>query len=113
MPPPYSSATIVEEDEGPYTPEEEKGAPMLDDDDDHNYSPTDGSYHPSALSRSLNRLSLDFGEGFDMGSNSPDSPQSFQEILDIGSGGITHSGSSSSLPLKDDVNTNGQRPTYI
>lgn len=85
---------------------------MLDDDEDHNYSPTDGSY-PSALSRSLNRLTLDFGEGFDIGSNSPDSPQSFQEILDIGSGSLAHSGSSSSLPLKDDVNTNGQRPTYI
>ncbi|KAF9143302.1 RHO1 GDP-GTP exchange protein 2 [Linnemannia schmuckeri] len=113
VPPPYNSATIVEEDEGPYTPEDEKGAPMLDDDEDHNYSPTDGSYNPSALSRNLKRLTLDFGEGFDIGSNSPDSPQSFQEILDIGSGGIAHSGSSSSLPLKDDVNANGQRPTYI
>ncbi|KAF9095483.1 RHO1 GDP-GTP exchange protein 2, partial [Mortierella sp. GBA35] len=113
-PPPYASATIIEEDEGPYSPEEEKGAPMLDDDEDHNYSPTDGSYHHlGAVSRNLKRLTLDFGEGFDIGSNSPDSPQSFQEILDIGSGGMARSGSSSSLPLKDDVNVNGQRPTYI
>ncbi|KAF9928346.1 RHO1 GDP-GTP exchange protein 2 [Linnemannia zychae] len=112
-PPPYSSATITEEDEELYTPEEEKGVPMLDDDEDHNYSPTDGAYHSTALNRSLNRLTLDFSEGFDIGSNSPDSPQSFQEILDIGSGGIGHSGSSSSLPLKDDNNVNGQRPTYI
>ncbi|KAG0196302.1 RHO1 GDP-GTP exchange protein 2 [Mortierella sp. GBA30] len=112
-PPSYQSATIVEEDEGPYTPEEEKGT-MLDEEDDEsgNYSPMEGTYphHPSGLSRTVNRLTLDFGEGFDIGSNSPDSPQSFQEILDIG-GTVIHSGSSSSLPLKDEGE--GGRPTFI
>lgn len=112
--PPYSSATIVEEDEeGTCTPEDEKGGPLLDDDEDESesYSPLEGSYHPSGLSRAINRLTLDFGEGFDAGSNSPDSPQSFQEILDIGSGSVAHSGgSSSSLPLKDDIDG---RPTFL
>ncbi|KAF9962840.1 RHO1 GDP-GTP exchange protein 2, partial [Modicella reniformis] len=111
--PPYSSATIVEEDEeGTCTPEDEKG-PLLDEDEDESgsYSPMEGSYHPSGLSRTVHRLTLDFGDGFELGSNSPDSPQSFQEILDIGSGAVTHSGdSSSSLPLKDESDG---RPTFI
>ncbi|KAI7820058.1 CNH domain-containing protein [Gamsiella multidivaricata] len=114
--PTYNPATIVEEEEGSYMPEDEKESAMLDDDDDEsgNYSPMEGPYphHPSGLNRAVNRLTLDFGEGFDFGSNSPESPQSFQEILDIGSSTAAHSGgSSSSLSLRDD--SDGQRPTYI
>ncbi|KAG0326928.1 RHO1 GDP-GTP exchange protein 2 [Dissophora globulifera] len=109
--PAYTPATIVEEDEeDSYTPEDEKASVMLNEDEDEDYSPMEGlySHHPSSLSRAVNRLTLDFGDGFDLGSNSPESPQSFQEILDIGSGSGAHSGgSSSSLSLRDDG------PTYI
>lgn len=120
--PPYSfgPGTILEEDEdgsssNQGTPEDEKQGPLLDDEEDESgsYSPMEGAYphHPSGLSRAVNRLTLDFGEGFEFGTtNSPDSPQSFQEILDIGSSGtLGNSGSSSSLPLKDE----GERPTVL
>ncbi|KAI1320170.1 RHO1 GDP-GTP exchange protein 2 [Mortierella claussenii] len=114
--PSYRSATIVEEDE---EADDGKTGLLLDEDDDEsgNYSPIEGSYphHPSGLSRAVNRLTLDFGDGFDFGSNSPDSPQSFQEILDIGSGATmaAHSGeSSSSLPLRDEHDQR-EPPTYI
>ncbi|KAF9184408.1 RHO1 GDP-GTP exchange protein 2 [Haplosporangium sp. Z 11] len=112
--PAYSPATILEEDEGSYTPEDEKRSSPLDDDEDEsgNYSPMEGPYPPSSLNRAVNRLTLDFGEGFDFGSNSPDSPQSFQEILDIGSGTVTNSESSSSLPLKEGSDVQA-RPTFI
>ncbi|CAO3571291.1 unnamed protein product [Mortierella alpina] len=119
VPPCYNSATIFEEDEGTLfspEPEDEKGASMMmdeDEDESGNYSPMEGPYshHPSGLNRTVNRLTLDFGEGFDVGSNSPDSPQSFQEILDIGPSSAVHSGSSSSLLLKEDGE--GSRPTFI
>lgn len=98
------------------TPEEEKQGPLLGDDEEDesgSYSPIEGAYphHPSGLSRAVNRLTLDFGEGFEFGTtNSPDSPQSFQEILDIGSGTLGgNSGSSSSLPLRDE----GERSTVL
>lgn len=111
--PTYSSATILEEDEGSYTPEDEKRSPLDDDEDESgNYSPIESSYPPSSLNRAVNRLTLDFSEGFDFGSNSPDSPHSFQEILDIGSGTVTNSGSSSSLPLKEGSDVQA-RPTFI
>lgn len=112
--PAYSAAsTIVEEDEeDACTPEDEKPGPLLDEDEDESgsYSPMEGSYHPTGLSRAVNRLTLDIGDTFELGSNSPDSPQSFQEILDIGSGAVTHSESSTSLPLKDD---DDGRPTFL
>ncbi|KAF9371080.1 RHO1 GDP-GTP exchange protein 2 [Podila verticillata] len=114
--PPYSfgPATIMEEDENGSsqgTPEEEKQGPLLGDDEEDesgSYSPME---LPSGLSRAVNRLTLDFGEGFEFGTtNSPDSPQSFQEILDIGSGTLVgNSGSSSSLPLRDE----GERPSVL
>ncbi|KAF9435822.1 RHO1 GDP-GTP exchange protein 2 [Entomortierella beljakovae] len=119
-PPPYSTATILEEeeDEGEEgeeeeTYEDEKANPILDEDEDEsgNYSPVQGSYphHPSGLNKVVHRLTLDFSDGYDVGSNSPDSPQSFQEILDIESGQTNLGGSSSSLPLGDE----NEGPTYI
>ncbi|KAF8965689.1 hypothetical protein BGZ46_000513, partial [Entomortierella lignicola] len=110
VPPPYiSSSSIVEEDEDTY--EDEKANAMMEDEEDESgsYSPTESAYHPSGLNKVVHRLTLDFGEGFDIGSHSPDSPQSFQEILDIGSGPAHSGGSSSSLLLKDEDNS----PTYI
>ncbi|KAF9172682.1 RHO1 GDP-GTP exchange protein 2 [Mortierella sp. AD011] len=110
IPPPYSTASVIEEDEDAY--EDEKSGAMLDEEEDEsgNYSPTDGTYphHPSGLNKVVNRLTLDFGEGFDFGCNSPDSPQSLTEILDIGSGAAHNGGSTTSLTLKDE----GDGPTY-
>ncbi|KAF9104702.1 RHO1 GDP-GTP exchange protein 2 [Mortierella sp. AM989] len=108
--PPYPTS-IVEEEEDVY--EDEKSSPIMDDEEDESgsYSPMEGAYphHPSGLNKVVHRLTLDFGDGLDFGSNSPDSPQSFQEILDIGSGPAHSGGSSSSLPLRDE----GDGPTYI
>ncbi|KAF9580142.1 RHO1 GDP-GTP exchange protein 2 [Lunasporangiospora selenospora] len=102
----YGSPTIMEEDELA-TPEEEKGMPYtddMDDDESGDYNSLDGPYshQPSSLNRTMNRLTLDFGEVFDHGPKSPDSPQSLQDILDIGSSSLNHSESSSSLPLRDE-----------
>ncbi|KAG0267569.1 RHO1 GDP-GTP exchange protein 2 [Actinomortierella ambigua] len=66
-----------------------------------------GSGHPNALSRTLNRLTLDLGEPLDDGSGgilTPDSPQSVQEILDIRSGLIgrdLNNDSTTSLTLRE------------
>ncbi|KAF9413794.1 RHO1 GDP-GTP exchange protein 2, partial [Podila epigama] len=129
--PPYSfgSATILEEDESgadgnggnnngsngssqQLTTEDEKHGPLVEEDEEDesgSYSPMESPY-PSGLNRAVNRLTLDFGEGFDFDTtNSPDSPQSVQDILDIGSGALGNSGSSSSLPLRDD----NERPTVL
>jgi len=129
--PAYSSGlaagAIIEEEEGDsqhsMTLDEEKSQSLAsgglggvgdeDEDESGTYSPMDGPYphHPSGLNRPMNRLTLDFGEGFDLGSASPDSPQSLHDILDIGSGVLAQSGSSSSLPLRDEHDS--PRSTYI